>query len=293
MSANATVTVPSLFERYNEAMAKADPRVRHLPMTSSIIPLLSMLLVYLMFVLTGPIVMKNRKAMQLRGVLIFYNFALVALSCYMFYEFLFGAWLYRYSLGCQPVDWAWTDENFRVIHVGYLFWVSKLIELLDTVFFVLRKKNNQITFLHIFHHTAMPFAWWCGLNWAAGGMGTFHGMVNSFVHIIMYTYYGLAAIGPHMQKYLTWKKYITKLQLTQFVIVFAHMSQLFFIECDYSRIFLWMILSYTVVFFVLFSNFYIQAYLKKAKSGKHAVNGETKNGFHANGTASVENKKKE
>jgi len=35
----------------------------------------------------------------------------------------------------------------------------------------------------------------------------------------MYTYYGLAAIGPHMQKYLWWKKYLTKLQLVSSVTV--------------------------------------------------------------------------
>lgn len=39
------------------------------------------------------------------------------------------------------------------------------------------------------------------------------GFLNSFVHIWMYAYYGLAAMGPHMQKYLWWKKYLTKLQL--------------------------------------------------------------------------------
>ena len=37
--------------------------------------------------------------------------------------------------------------------------------------------------------------------------------LNSFVHIWMYAYYGLSAMGPHMQKYLWWKKYLTKLQL--------------------------------------------------------------------------------
>lgn len=41
----------------------------------------------------------------------------------------------------------------------------------------------------------------------------FIGLANTFVHIIMYSYYGLAAIGPHMQKYLWWKKYLTSLQL--------------------------------------------------------------------------------
>jgi len=38
-------------------------------------------------------------------------------------------------------------------------------------------------------------------------------MANSFIHIFMYTYYLLAAFGPHMQKYLWWKRYMTKMQL--------------------------------------------------------------------------------
>ena len=41
----------------------------------------------------------------------------------------------------------------------------------------------------------------------------FVGMVNSFIHTLMYVYYGLAAVGPSMQKYLWWKRYMTKLQL--------------------------------------------------------------------------------
>lgn len=38
-------------------------------------------------------------------------------------------------------------------------------------------------------------------------------MVNSFVHVVMYTYYGLAGLGPKVQKYLWWKRYVTILQL--------------------------------------------------------------------------------
>ena len=41
----------------------------------------------------------------------------------------------------------------------------------------------------------------------------FAALINSFVHVLMYTYYGLSAIGPHMQKYLWWKKYLTRIQL--------------------------------------------------------------------------------
>lgn len=49
----------------------------------------------------------------------------------------------------------------------------------------------------------------------AGGMGSFHAMVNSTVHIIMYFYYGLAAAGPRFQKFLWWKKYMTAIQLVR------------------------------------------------------------------------------
>lgn len=48
-----------------------------------------------------------------------------------------------------------------------------------------------------------------------GGMGSFHAMVNSSVHVIMYFYYGLAAAGPRFQKFLWWKKYMTAIQLVQ------------------------------------------------------------------------------
>lgn len=44
-------------------------------------------------------------------------------------------------------------------------------------------------------------------------MGSFHAMVNSTVHIIMYFYYGLSAAGPRFQKFLWWKKYMTAIQL--------------------------------------------------------------------------------
>jgi len=37
--------------------------------------------------------------------------------------------------------------------------------------------------------------------------------MNSFVHVLMYTYYGLAGFGPQMQKYLWWKRYLTTIQL--------------------------------------------------------------------------------
>jgi GNS1/SUR4 family len=41
-------------------------------------------------------------------------------------------------------------------------------------------------------------------------------MVNSCIHVIMYSYYALAAMGPTISKYLWWKKYLTIMQLVRF-----------------------------------------------------------------------------
>lgn len=50
----------------------------------------------------------------------------------------------------------------------WLYYMCKITELLDTIFFVLRKKQNQITFLHLYHHTLMPVCGFIGLKYFAG-----------------------------------------------------------------------------------------------------------------------------
>ena len=40
------------------------------------------------------------------------------------------------------------------------------------VFFVLRKKQSQITFLHVFHHSFMPWTWWWGVTLTPGEFST-------------------------------------------------------------------------------------------------------------------------
>lgn len=104
-------------------------------------------------------------------------------------------------------------NTFQVARGVYVYFLAKISELLDTVFFVIRKKNNQITFLHLYHHTVMPMISWGAAKYYPGGHGTLIGVINSFVHIIMYTYYMFAACGPQFQKYLFWKRHITTLQM--------------------------------------------------------------------------------
>ncbi|XP_037634851.1 elongation of very long chain fatty acids protein 7a isoform X3 [Sebastes umbrosus] len=231
---------------------------------SSPLPQALVIAVYIYFVTSlGPRIMENRKAFDLKGVLIVYNFSVVALSLYMCYEFVMSGWGTGYTFHCDPVDYSDSPQGVRMAATCWLYYFSKFIEMLDTIFFVLRKKNSQVTFLHVYHHSIMPFTWWFGVRFSAGGMGTFHALLNCIVHVIMYTYYGLTALGPNYQKYLWWKKYLTTIQLIQFVMVTSHISQYFFMDCSYQfPIFVYIIASYGLIFLFLFLNFWYHAYTK-------------------------------
>ena len=50
-------------------------------------------------------------------------------------------------------------------------------------------------------------------NYLCFSKAFFGAQLNSFIHVIMYSYYGLTAFGPWIQKYLWWKRYLTMLQL--------------------------------------------------------------------------------
>lgn len=269
---------------WDEVLVNADSRVKDWFMMSSLVPTLVICLLYFGAVLIGPTFMEKRKPLNIKNILVLYNLAMVALSTYLFMEFLLSGWANGYSLRCQPVDFSNSKTAIRMANACWWFYISKFIELLDTIFFIMRKKYNQVTYLHVFHHGVMPFSWWFGVKFVPGGFGTFHAMINSFIHLVMYTYYGLAALGPRYQKYLWWKKYMTKLQLAQFVICLAHASQLLYMECNYPTVFVYWILLNAGSFLILFANFYYQSYI--SHKSKPQRNGTVRNGAVRNGIKS-------
>ncbi|VEN54512.1 unnamed protein product, partial [Callosobruchus maculatus] len=102
-----------------------------------------------------------------------------------------------------------------------------------------------------------------------GGHGTFSNLINNLVHVIMYFYYMVAAMGPEYQKYIWWKKHVTTIQLIQFTLVFVHSAQILWTDCGYPRLIGGFLLVHSAIFFGLFTNFYYQTYNRsKAKAVK-------------------------
>ncbi|TNN09890.1 Elongation of very long chain fatty acids protein isoform 1, partial [Schistosoma japonicum] len=187
-----------------------DPRVESWPLMDNPTPVFFIVLLYLTFVLwLGPKFMrKHQTPFQLRPLMVTYNIFLVLFSAWLVYEFAVSGWLTGYTLGCQHIDRSRRPIAIRMANACWFFFITKIIELFDTVLFILRRKFELVSFLHVFHHAIMPISWWFGVKYVPGGLGTFHAFLNSIVHFFMYTYYGLAAAGPRFQKYIWWKKYV-------------------------------------------------------------------------------------
>lgn len=239
-----------------------DPRVAHMPlMSSGPLPILGCCLTYVLFVtVIGPALMKHRKAFDLRELMTLHNCFLIGINgC----GFLVGLWITngaRSSWACKAVNGHQTPFQEEIsLYLGYVLMMSKLVDFLDTVFFVLRKKWNQVTFLHVFHHALMPAVVWLGLKVHPAGMSSWLPLVNAFVHFVMYSYYSLSCAG--FRDYLWWKKHITQLQLVQFVIVFAHGAYATLTpDCDFPKILSVLECFYSVLFFQMFYAFYRRAY---------------------------------
>ncbi|EDS40638.1 elongation of very long chain fatty acids protein 4 [Culex quinquefasciatus] len=245
----------------------ADPRAKELPLMADPLPTCGLIICYLLWVLLiGPMYMRDRKPMDLRRVIIFYNLFQVLLSGYMFYEHLMAGWLRGYSFSCQTVDYDDGPLSRRMFNLCYVYYLSKLTEFADTVFFVLRKKQSQITDLHVYHHSLTPMEAWILTKFIAGGNATFPNIINNFVHVLMYFYYMLSAMGPRYQKYLWWKKYMTEVQIIQFILCIGHCINALVTGCPFPRFISTLLLINASIFLALFMNFYIQSYKRRPKA---------------------------
>uniref|UniRef100_H2YG74 Elongation of very long chain fatty acids protein n=1 Tax=Ciona savignyi TaxID=51511 RepID=H2YG74_CIOSA len=132
---------------YDWTLTLADKRVAKWPLIESPLPTIAIVVCYLAFVVyIGPKFMRKRKAMDFGLFLPAYNFALVALNYYILHEVVTGSYRANYSYICTPLRSDSYDPNeMKVANGVWWYYISKIIELCDTVLFTLRKRDRQIT----------------------------------------------------------------------------------------------------------------------------------------------------
>ncbi|XP_004926916.1 elongation of very long chain fatty acids protein AAEL008004-like [Bombyx mandarina] len=248
----------------------ADPRTKTFPLVSNPIPVLLILYVYHRFVRSwGPALMENRQPFKLKTTIIIYNLVQIYLSLYLAAQCMTRLyWSGYYNLWCQKIILEDTPLERIVVSRVWLYYMIKIIDLLDTVFFVLRKKFNQVTFLHVYHHLGMCLLGFVGTKYVPGGHGVMLGFINSLVHAVMYSYYLVSIIRPLWVRQW-WKKYITQLQILQFLLLILHFGHVLFEpSCEYPKWVSFVFLPHNIFILFLFSDFYIKAYILKKNKNK-------------------------
>ncbi|KAI9584426.1 elongation of very long chain fatty acids protein 7-like [Glossina fuscipes] len=246
-----------------------DSRLDEWPLMSSPAPISILLFTYLTFILfIGPLLMENRKAFALRRILQVYNIIQIFFNIFMIVSLTYRK-VYiignLFSSSCKVE--RTNDEILYLSECAWYYMINKILDLLDTIFIVLRKKQSQVTFLHVYHHTIMVVSAWSLLKYADLSEEFGFGYVlNNGIHILMYFYYLVAAMGPQYQRYLWWKKYITKMQMGQFALVLLYMAIIAMKGCGVSLAMKMGIILNASVFLLLFTNFYRKAYTKKDDS---------------------------
>lgn len=53
------------------------------------------------------------------------------------------------------------EHGLDAVYYGWLAMCLRMVEFIETVFFVLRKKQNQVSALHVYHHiSTFLIVWW-------------------------------------------------------------------------------------------------------------------------------------
>lgn len=240
--------------------------------------------IYIVAVFGGKAYMKNREKFDLRRGLVAWNLVLAAFS-------LMG------SIRVWP-EFYYTIKNNGIGHSicnndyahgvngcwGWLFLLSKVPELVDTLFIILRKQ--QLIFLHWYHHTTvLIYCWYSCKDFTSSGR--WFVLMNFTVHAAMYSYYGMRALRFKIPKWVN--IVITSGQISQMIIgiivnTVAYIKKSRGEECHISDANIKWSFAMYFSYFLLFFHFFYKAYIAKPGSA-NKVHSATNGKHHSNGSA--------
>lgn len=251
------------------------------------VPVITFTLSYILFVVViGPLFMRNREPYNLKKVIRLYNLLMVFLAGMLLYKLYDAVDSLDAMMDCSKI-FSFSDASaVKIYRMSNFILAVRLSEYLDTIFFTLRKKTSQITFLHVFHHSYVPiYAYWI-LRTAPVRFNVYIILINSAIHVLMYSYYFLATFQERrdptkkaqkqgflmtvVNKLLLFKKYMTQLQILQFVSL-AFYAAWFLLQknnCGVPATYIWSNLLMALGFLGLFMHFYIAAYKAASKPSR-------------------------
>lgn len=152
----------------------------------------------------------------LRRITVLHNLILLLLSLIM-------------AVGCtlstlsQMPNYPWifcfptnhTPPRGPVFFWAYIFYLSKLLEFIDTFLIIFSGSNRRLSFLHVYHHSLVVVMCYIWLS-TSQSLFPVALVTNASVHVLMYAYYLLCALGWRPR----WKVLVTNCQIVQFVFSF-------------------------------------------------------------------------
>lgn len=217
--------------------------------------------VYLLLIFGGQYLMKNRKPFRLRGALSLWSASLSVFAT-------IGAIRTAPELitilthhGLYDSVCTYMEQDRVAGFWTWIFVLSKLPELGDTIFIVLRKQ--PLTFLHCYHHISVLLYCWFSYKETTAST-RWYVVMNYSVHSIMYAYYAVKAKGFRLPRQMA--VFITSLQLVQMTVgcvvnlwllkIIAEQRQ-----CTVSHVNVNFALAMYFSYLVLFGNFFYGSYL--------------------------------
>mmetsp|Transcript_25450 Transcript_25450/g.71172 ORF Transcript_25450/g.71172 Transcript_25450/m.71172 type:complete len:285 (-) Transcript_25450:326-1180(-) len=230
--------------------------------------------IYVVMVFFGPPLLKGAgiKPMKGKAILAVWNLSLSAFSwigvsrCVPHLAAAVQAHGFKYTLCTHPQEWYM--KGGVALWMG-LFCISKLPELLDTLFLVLRQK--PVIFLHWYHHVSVLLYCWHAYHFTIPP-GIWFACMNFTVHGIMYFYYFLMAVGMYKLA-SNFSGFVTAMQITQMLIgtVVMGMAGYYFLtegedKCYNNKDNVFLGIGMYISYFLLFAAFAVKRYLLPSKN---------------------------
>lgn len=165
---------------------------------------------YIILVFLGRRFMRNREKFRLNRSLIAWNILHSVFSVLGAIRLVPG---FVDMLYTQGLDYSICEAKYDYGIIGEwssLFVISKMVDLFDTAFIILRKQN--LLFLHWYHHTASLIYSWHSFKELAS-TGRFFSVMNISAHALMYPYYLCRSLRFNVSKFVMIS--ITSLQTLQ------------------------------------------------------------------------------